>query len=99
MNGIGCASSCIYMRSTTLICETGMSWRWAPRRGGGASFISRYLQPCSMTGMDFSQEAVDLCNRHRLAHGLAFVCGDAQSMPFSTSSFDAVCQHRVLPLL
>ena len=59
-------------------------------RGGGASFISRYLQPRSMTGMDFSQEAVDLCNRHRTAPGLAFVCGDAQSMPFSTSSFDAV---------
>jgi ubiquinone/menaquinone biosynthesis C-methylase UbiE len=59
-------------------------------RGGGASYISRYLQPRSMTGMDFSQEAVDLCNRHRLAPCLAFVCGDAQSMPFPASSFDAV---------
>ena len=59
-------------------------------RGGGASYISRYLQPRSMTGMDFSQEAVDLCNRHRLAPGLAFVCGDAQSMPFPASCFDAV---------
>ena len=59
-------------------------------RGGGASYISRYLQPRSMTGMDFSQQAVDLCNRHRLAPGLAFVCGDAQSIPFPPSSFDAV---------
>jgi ubiquinone/menaquinone biosynthesis C-methylase UbiE len=59
-------------------------------RGGGASYISRYLQPRSMTGMDFSQEAVRLCNRHRLAPGLAFVCGDAQSMPFPASAFDAV---------
>jgi ubiquinone/menaquinone biosynthesis C-methylase UbiE len=59
-------------------------------RGGGASYISRYLQPRSMTGMDFSQEAVDLCNRHRLGPGLAFVCGDAQSMPFPALSFDAV---------
>lgn len=59
-------------------------------RGGGASFISRYLQPRSMTGMDFSQEAVDLCNRHRLAPGLTFVYGDAQSMPFPASTFDAV---------
>jgi SAM-dependent methyltransferase len=59
-------------------------------RGGGASYISRYLQPRSMTGMDFSQEAVDLCKRHRLAPGLAFVCGDALSMPFPASSFDAV---------
>ena len=59
-------------------------------RGGGASYISRYLQPRSMTGMDFSQQAVDLCNRHRLKPGLAFVCGDAQSMPFPATSFDAV---------
>ena len=59
-------------------------------RGGGASYISRYLQPRSMTGMDFSQEAVDLCHRHRHAPGLTFVCGDAQSMPFPASSFDAV---------
>jgi SAM-dependent methyltransferase len=59
-------------------------------RGGGASYISRYLQPRSMTGMDFSQEAVDLCNRHRLAPGLTFVCGDAESMPFPASSFDAI---------
>ena len=59
-------------------------------RGGGASYISRYLQPRSMTGMDFSQEAVDFCNRHRHALGLVFVCGDAQSMPFPASTFDAV---------
>jgi SAM-dependent methyltransferase len=59
-------------------------------RGGGAFYISRYLRPRSMTGMDFSQEAVDLCNRHRRAPGLAFVCGDALSMPFPDSCFDAV---------
>lgn len=59
-------------------------------RGGGASFIARYLEPRSMTGMDFSHEAVDLCHRHRHAANLKFVCGDAQSMPFLASSFDAV---------
>ena len=59
-------------------------------RGGGASYISRYLQPRAMTGMDFSHTAVALCNQHRHASGLAFVCGDAQSMPFPASSFDAV---------
>jgi SAM-dependent methyltransferase len=59
-------------------------------RGGGASFMSRYLHPRSVTGMDFSPEAVELCTRHRLTPGLAFVCGDALSMPFPASSFDAV---------
>jgi SAM-dependent methyltransferase len=59
-------------------------------RGGGASYVSRYLQPRSVTGLDFSQEAVDLCNRNRRAPGLSFTCGDAQSMPFPDNSFDAV---------
>ena len=59
-------------------------------RGGGASYVSRYLRPLSVTGLDFSQEAVDLCNRHRKAPGLTFLCGDAQSMPFPDRSFDAV---------
>ena len=59
-------------------------------RGGGASFMSRYLHPRSVRGMDFSEEAIDLCNRHRLAPGLEFVCGDALSMPFPASCFDAV---------
>jgi SAM-dependent methyltransferase len=59
-------------------------------RGGGASYVSRYLRPLSVTGLDFSQQAVDLCNRHRKAPGLAFTCGDAQAMPFPDSSFDAV---------
>ena len=59
-------------------------------RGGGASYISRYLKPRSTTGLDFSQEAVDLCNRHRGVAGLTFVQGNAESMPFASSSFDAV---------
>lgn len=59
-------------------------------RGGGASYISRYLRPLSVTGLDLSQEAVDLCTRHRKAPGLTFIQGDAQSMPFPDASFDAV---------
>jgi SAM-dependent methyltransferase len=59
-------------------------------RGGGAFFISRQLRPRTMTGLDFSQEAVRLCNRHRRAPGLTFVWGDALSMPFPDASFDAV---------
>ena len=59
-------------------------------RGGGASYICRRLHPRTMTGLDFSREAVRLCNQHRRAPGLSFVCGDALSMPFPDASFDAV---------
>lgn len=59
-------------------------------RGGGASYIARYLRPRTMTGLDFSTTAIAHCVRHRQAPGLCFVHGDAQSMPFADQSFDAV---------
>lgn len=59
-------------------------------RGGGASYIARYLRPRSMTGLDFSTTAIGHCVRYRQAPGLRFVHGDAQSMPFADQSFDAV---------
>lgn len=59
-------------------------------RGGGASYVSRYLGPASVTGLDFSAAAVALCRRTRAAAGLAFVHGDAQAMPFDDEAFDVV---------
>ena len=59
-------------------------------RGGGASYMARYRHPRTVTGLDFSERAVDLCNEHRQAPGLTFVLGDAQAMPFADASFDAV---------
>lgn len=59
-------------------------------RGGGALYICRNLGPRSVTGLDFSEEAVRLCNRYRRAPGLTFVRGDALSMPFPDGAFDAV---------
>jgi ubiquinone/menaquinone biosynthesis C-methylase UbiE len=59
-------------------------------RGGGSSFLSRYLGPRTVTGLDFSAKAVELCRRERRAPGLRFVRGDAQAMPFPDASFDAV---------
>ena len=68
-------------------------------RGGGASFISRYLQPRSMTGMDFSQEAVDLCNRHRLAPRLGIRVWRRRINAVPGLLFRRGGQHRVLTLL
>ena len=59
-------------------------------RGGGASYLSRYHRPASMTGLDFSHSAVALCSRTRTAPGLSFVHGDALAIPFPDGTFDAV---------
>jgi SAM-dependent methyltransferase len=59
-------------------------------RGGGASYVARYLGPRSVTGMDLAPNAVEFCRGHHNADGLDFVCGDAVDLPFADGSFDAV---------
>jgi ubiquinone/menaquinone biosynthesis C-methylase UbiE len=59
-------------------------------RGGGSSYISRYLGPRSMTGLDVASRAVDYCTEHHVASNLRFVQGDAESLPFGGSSYDVV---------
>ncbi len=59
-------------------------------RGGGASYISRYLRPRTMVGVDFSREAIVHCRRHRTMPGLSFAHGDAEALPFGDDEFDVV---------
>lgn len=59
-------------------------------RGGGCSFITRYLQPRSVVGVDLSGRAIDLCHRHHAGPGLAFLRGDAESLPLEDGTFDVV---------
>lgn len=59
-------------------------------RGGGASFVSRYLEPARMVGADFSRTAVALANRTLGSETLSFVVGDAAKLPFPGESFDVV---------
>jgi len=59
-------------------------------RGGGASFVARYLKPEKMTGIDISESAVAFCSATHLTEGLNFQQGDAESIPFAESEFDAV---------
>jgi len=60
-------------------------------RGGGASYVHRYLGPRQTIGMDFAQSAVTHCRRiYSDVAGLEFTVGDAMDMPFDSCSFDAV---------
>ncbi len=59
-------------------------------RGGGSSFIKRYLAPKTMTGVDFSSKAVDFSNRIHDVEGLTFQQGDAEKLQFDDNSFDAI---------
>ena len=58
--------------------------------GGGASYLTRTLQPTRYTGLDLNPVGICFCQtRHQVA-GLAFVQGDAENLPFPANSFDAV---------
>jgi ubiquinone/menaquinone biosynthesis C-methylase UbiE len=59
-------------------------------RGGGASYITRYLAPASMTGVDYSGNAVEFCRTHHPIPNLAFQEGSAEALPFADSTFDVV---------
>jgi SAM-dependent methyltransferase len=59
-------------------------------RGGGASYVKRYLAPETLTGVDLTANAIAFCQEHYDIPGLTFVRGDAQALEFEDGSFDAV---------
>lgn len=60
-------------------------------RGGGASYVARYLKPGSVIGVDISEQAVAFCrDRHKDVDGLSFQQGDAEALPFEERTFDVV---------
>lgn len=59
-------------------------------RGGGAEYVARTFQPHQMIGIDFSSQAINICKTQRVATGLTFQVGDAESLPFADGSFDVV---------
>jgi ubiquinone/menaquinone biosynthesis C-methylase UbiE len=59
-------------------------------RGGGCSYVSRYLNPSEMYGVDISISAVDICNKIYNIDNLNFILGDSEKLPFEDNTFDAV---------
>src|SRR5918996_516876 len=58
--------------------------------GGGASYIKRYLKPKALTGVDFSDKAIQFCKHTHDVDGLSFIEGDAESLSFDAGGFDVV---------
>ena len=59
-------------------------------RGGGASFVFRYLRPRRMVGIDVSPLAVAFSRARHAVPGLSFEVGDAERLNLAAASFDTV---------
>jgi SAM-dependent methyltransferase len=58
--------------------------------GGGASYLTRTLQPKSYTALDLNPEGIRFCEQRHQVDGLKFIQGDAENLPFDPNTFDAV---------
>lgn len=59
-------------------------------RGGGLSYINRYLSPNSVTGVDLNRKAIKFCKKHYPENNNTFLQANAQNLPFSDNSYDVV---------
>ena len=60
-------------------------------RGGGASWIAKTLKPESLVAIDYSSEAVRLCQSwYHDQENLKFLEGNAENLPIEGDSFDVV---------
>lgn len=58
--------------------------------GGGASYLTRTFHPAKYTGLDLNPTGIAFCKKRHQVAGLDFVQGDAENLPFTGGSFDAV---------
>ena len=59
-------------------------------RGGGLSYINRYLSPGSVTGVDLNKKAIEFCKKHYSNEGIKFLQENAQDLSFQDQTFDVV---------
>lgn len=59
-------------------------------RGGGAAYVAKYLGPRVMHGVDVCAQSAAFCNAYWRRPCLTFSAGDAERLPQSDGSFDAV---------
>ncbi len=51
-------------------------------RGGGLSYINRYLEPGLVTGVDLSNKAIEFCKKYYANERIKFSQADAQNLNF-----------------
>lgn len=59
-------------------------------RGGGASYIARYLSPRSYVGVDISNPLIKFSKSAHSSDNLSFVTADAEKLPFDDCRFDYI---------
>ena len=59
-------------------------------RGGGLSYINRYLSPKTVTGIDLNNKAIKFCSKNYSDETNLFLQGNAESLQFENNSFDVV---------
>lgn len=58
--------------------------------GEGLNFASRVFDIRSVVGLDLCQDAIDRANARLSRKGMAFVCGDAEKLPFDDCEMDII---------
>lgn len=59
-------------------------------RGGGASYVMRYLRPAYLTAVDLVPRSVAFCRARHAIQGLTFLQGDAEALGLPDEAFDVV---------
>ncbi|NNG14211.1 MAG: methyltransferase domain-containing protein, partial [Gammaproteobacteria bacterium] len=59
-------------------------------RGGGASWLARYLNPHHVTAVDLSPDAIEFCDAHYQLQQLSFKQGSADALPLPSASQDVI---------
>ncbi len=59
-------------------------------RGGGASWLARYLSPHHVTAIDLSHDAIAFCEANYNLQHLSFMQGRADALPLPSNSQDVI---------
>lgn len=71
-------------------------------RGGGLSYINRYMSPKSAVGLDLNKTSIEFCKKHYSDENIRFIRGNAERLHFRENTFDVVINvessHRYLQI-